>query len=668
VRRDDPIAVIRVLYLHPPSSPATRIATALDATARMAVHAATTADDARDAIDSSIDCVVNAFGPADGTGIELQRVVADRAPDLPQVLAPAAAADVDRLVDRIVAAVGTDASADTNASSLSPPPILDAVPGIGLLVASDGEIRQWNPRVATVWDGDASLRGTDVTAVVVPDARERLAEALATAVETGQRVVEAPVETPAGERIDHEWTLTRVGEGSLVVVGLDVSERAAFAAELQATESSLAALYETLSDRGLTFEDRLGRVLELGCDRLGIDYGFLTRIDGETQRIVDSRGTHPSLQPGEQCPLSQAYCRKTIRGEGLLGVHNAVATGWADDPAYDAFDLGCYLGGKVIVGGDLYGTLCFADTGARETAFSDVERTFVELLTRWVSYELEERAARETLQRQNERLSEFASIVSHDLRNPLNVAQGQLELARETGVMDHLTEAEDALGRMERLVTDLLELARQGSVIESAAEVGLGDVADDAWASVVTGDADLVVESDGNVTADRERLQQLLENLFRNAVEHGSTSPRSQAPDDSVEHGSTGNRPEAGDAVEHGSTSPRSQAPDDSVEHGSTGNRTESGDAVEHGSSDPLTVRVGVVDRGFYVEDTGPGIPADERDAVFDRGYSTNDGTGLGLTIVQAIAEAHGWSAAVVDGADGGARFEFSGVDCPVPA
>jgi signal transduction histidine kinase/PAS domain-containing protein len=614
VRKDDPIAVIRVLYLHPPSSSATRIATALDAAARMAVHTATTLDDARDALDSSIDCVVNAFGPADGTGIELQRVVADRAPDLPQVLAPAAA-DVDRLVDRIVAAVGTDA----NASSLSPT-ILDAVPGIGLLAGPDGEIRQWNPRAAAVWE-NASLRGVDVTAVVVPEACDRLAKALETAAEAGQRVVEAPVETPAGERIDHEWTLTRVGEGSLVVVGLDVSKRAAFAAELRATESSLAALYETLSDRELTFEDRLGRVLELGRDRLGVDYGFLTRIDGDTQRIVDSRGTHPSLQPGEQCPLSQAYCRKTIRGEGLLGVHNAVAAGWADDPAYDAFDLGCYLGGKVIVGGDLYGTLCFADTDARETAFSDVERPFVELLTRWVSYELEERAAREKLQRQNERLSEFASIVSHDLRNPLNVAQGQLELARETGVMDHLTEAEDALDRMERLVTDLLELARQGSVIESAAEVRLGDVADDAWTSVVTGDADLVVESDGHVTADRERLQQLLENLFRNSVEHGSTGTRAQP-----------------------------------------------GDAVEHGSSDPLTVRVGVVDRGFYVEDTGPGIPADERDAIFARGYSTNDGTGLGLTIVQAIAEAHGWSAAVVDGADGGARFEFSGVDCPVPA
>jgi signal transduction histidine kinase len=300
----------------------------------------------------------------------------------------------------------------------------------------------------------------------------------------------------------------------------------------------------------------------------------------------------------------------------------------------------------VIVGGDLYGTLCFAATDAREPAFSDVERPFVELLARWVSHELEERAAREKLQRQNERLSEFASIVRHDLRNPLNVAQGHLELVRETGVMDHLTEAEDALDRMERLVTDLLELMRQGSVIESAAEVRLGDVADGAWASVVTDDADLIVESDGYVTADRERLQQLLENLFWNSVEHGST----------------GNRPEAGDSVEHGSTDTREQ-PGDSEASETPRADGEAVDSADHGP-DPLTVRVGVVDRGVYVEGTGPGIPADERDAVFDRGYSTNDGTGLGLT----IAEAHGWSAAVVDGADGGARFEFSGVDCPVPA
>jgi signal transduction histidine kinase len=646
--------VIYALYLHPSSPPAGRVATALaDADPDVAVHTATTVDGAQETLRTApVDCVVDAFDPADERGSELVRAVVDVAPDLPHV--PAATTDgpaaVDALVDRIVAAAGT---ADTSASA-----ILDAVPGVAALVAPDGGIRRWNAAVTDAVDDDATVPGSDVTALVAPAARSRLSEALAMAAETGRHVVEAPVETPAGERIDHEWTITRIDDDAFAVVGLDVSERAAVAAELRATEASLAALYETLSDRDLTFEARLGRVLDVGCERLGVDYGFLTRITADTQRVVASTGTHPSLQPDEECPLSEAYCRKTIRNDGLLGVHDAIADGWEADPAYDAFGLGCYLGGKVLVDGDLYGTLCFAADEARGQTFTDVERAFVELLTRWVSYELEERAAREKLERQNDRLSEFASIVSHDLRNPLNVAKGNVDIARETSDSTHLDEAREALDRMDALVTDLLELAKQGSVMEDVDEVTLAAVAEDAWANVATEGAELVVEADGEVEADRDRLLQLLENLFRNSVEHGSTESRTESGD-SVEHSSTDNRRgSAGDSVEHGSTAPRSDARGDSVEHGTR----------DQPDATPLTVTAGVLPEGFYVADTGPGIPPDERDAVFERGHSTNDGTGLGLPIVQAIAEAHGWTVELGESDDGGVRFEFVGVDRPVRA
>jgi nitrogen-specific signal transduction histidine kinase len=600
-------SVIRALYLHPPSASATRVATALaDADPDVAVYPATTVDDARDRLRTvPVDCVVNAFDPADERGTKLVRAVVDVAPNLPHVPAPTAGDDgpaaVDALAERIVAATGP-AGAST---------ILDAVPGVAALVAPDGEIRRWNPALADAAGDDATVRGGDVTALVAPAARSRLSEALAAAAETGRHVVEAPVETPDGERTDHEWTVTRVADDSLAVVGLDISERAAVAAELRATEASLAALYETLSDRSLTFEARLQRVLDIGCERLGVDYGFLTRITADTQRVVASTGTHPALQSGEQCPLSEAYCRKTIRGDGLLGVHDALADGWGSDPAYDAFGLGCYLGGKVLVDGDLYGTLCFAADEARGATFTDAERAFVELLTRWASYELEERAAREKLERQNDRLSEFASIVSHDLRNPLNVAKGKIDIARETSDSAHLDEARTALDRIDALVTDLLELARQGSVIEDVDEVALAAVAEEAWANVATDGAELVVEADGPFEADRDRLLQLLENLFRNSVEHG-----------------TGDRPDAAS----------------------------------------LTVSVGILPEGFYVADTGAGVPPDERDAVFERGHSTNDGTGLGLSIVQAIAEAHGWTVDLRESDAGGARFEFAGVDRPVRA
>jgi signal transduction histidine kinase len=85
--------------------------------------------------------------------------------------------------------------------------------------------------------------------------------------------------------------------------------------------------------------------------------------------------------------------------------------------------------------------------------------------------------------------------------------------------------------------------------------------------------------------------------------------------------------------------------------------------AVEH-AGDDVTITVGTLDGGFYVDDDGPGIPEDERDRVFEAGYSTGEaGTGFGLSIVRDVVEAHGWDIRVVEGADGGARFEITGVE-----
>ena len=250
------------------------------------------------------------------------------------------------------------------------------------------------------------------------------------------------------------------------------------------------------------------------------------------------------------------------------------------------------------------------------------------------------REREETLRRQNERLDEFASIVSHDLRNPLSVAEGYVDLARETGDVDHLDRAADAVDRMDELVEDLLSLAREGRSVGETEPVSLAAVAREAWESVDTGTATLTVESDATLDANRTRLRELFENVFRNSVEHGSTSSRA-GPDDSVEHGSTSSRAGPDDSVEHGRDSP----------------------------DEPLSVRVGAGTfraddgspaDGFYVEDDGVGLPEEDLDRVFESGFTTDEsGTGLGLAISQRIAEAHGWTVAARAGADGGARFEF---------
>lgn len=209
---------------------------------------------------------------------------------------------------------------------------------------------------------------------------------------------------------------------------------------------------------------------------------------------------------------------------------------------------------------------------------------------------------RNELERQNERLEQFAGILSHDLRNPLTVAQGRVDYLQQHETNEHLAATSRALNRMEELIQDVLALARQGQPIVERNHITLSVVAQDAWAVVESDTATLSVESDGAFLADTTRLQQLLENLFRNAIEHSESN---------------------------------------------------------------VEIRVGTLNNGdgFFIADNGSGIPEEERERVLEPGYSTaNDGTGLGLAIVNEIVAAHDWLIHVISSREDGARFEITGI------
>ena len=206
-----------------------------------------------------------------------------------------------------------------------------------------------------------------------------------------------------------------------------------------------------------------------------------------------------------------------------------------------------------------------------------------------------------------DRLDEVASILSHDLTNPIAIARSWVEHAKETGETDRLDDAAAAIDRIEELTSSVEHYARTGQPIAEPDAVDLETVARDAWSVVETERADFEVEGTASLLADESRLWELLENVFRNAVVHGPPG---------------------------------------------------------------VTVRVGPLDGeggtggGFYVEDDGEGIPPDRRESVLEYGNSTeSERSGYGLGIVAGIVEAHGWEIAVGESAEGGARFEFAGVE-----
>lgn len=256
------------------------------------------------------------------------------------------------------------------------------------------------------------------------------------------------------------------------------------------------------------------------------------------------------------------------------------------------------------------------------------------------------------LELKNEQLERLASVVSHDLATPLATGESLLQLVRadlegtDPELEQLLDELETVHDRLREFSAALPELARESTDVESPIECDLETVAEAAWNVVDTYDLTLVVESTRTVRADPRRLQQAFENLFQNCVEHGSASSRSQV-DDGIERGSTSSQ--RGDATGNGVTTVRVGT----LEADDAPRATERPDTTS-----PLPDRV-----GFYVEDDGPGIPFERREYVLRFGVSTGSGSGYGLAIVRTIVEAHGWSLAVVDSSQGGARFEVLDVE-----
>ncbi|WP_058997031.1 PAS domain S-box protein [Haloarcula sp. CBA1127] len=302
---------------------------------------------------------------------------------------------------------------------------------------------------------------------------------------------------------------------------------------------------------------------------------------------------------GTICDVNQRFCAE-------LGYDESEVLGrsiWEFDLLFDAEDVQTQLSGFSVDERRKFEGLYERRDGSTMPVEVHLLRLSLDGDDRFlaISRDITERKEREQeLEQQNEQLEQFASVVSHDLRNPLTVARGQLELLREESDSEHIDAIDGAHQRMDTLIDDLLTLARDGASPASPVVVDLEPFVQTCWQNVDTKAASLRTDIARPIRADESRLRQLFENLVRNAIEHGG---------------------------------------------------------------DDVTVIVGELADGFYVADDGHGIPVADHGDVFDAGYSTAvEGTGFGLSIVKQVADAHGWTVRIESGTDGGARFEFTDV------
>jgi PAS domain S-box-containing protein len=588
---------VRVLHVDDDRDFAELTATVLeDEDDRLAVDVATDAAEGLERLDGDVDCVVSDYDMPGTNGIEFLEAVREDYPDLPFILftgkgSEEVASDAisSGVTDYLQKRTGTDnyallANRLRNAVERyrAEREVDETRERFRTLLADsgdyihvldfDGTIRYVTPSVERVLGYEqADVEGEVAVEVVHPADRE-------TVLKDFERIREDPEGASTIEvRVRHEdgsWRWVEVKSRNLLdnpavegIVGSarDVTERREREQALERQRQRFSALFENFPEPTFTYEyaEEGGEpIIRAVNDAFEETFGY-----DETEAV--GAPVDDLVVPPEKLDEARDIDRRVRKG---VFVDEVLRRQTGDGERYFNFR-----------------NIPIPDEGESEDGFA-------------VYIDIGDRKRREEeLRRQNERLEEFTRIVSHDLRNPLNVAQGQLAIGREEADNEHFEAVDRAHERMETLIEDLLTLAREGDPLGSVAPVDLATLCRGCWEYMGRDGASLTVETDLTVRADEARLRQLVENLLGNAVDHGGSEV--------------------------------------SISVGDLGDGT-----------------------GFFVADDGPGVPADRREQVFEASFSTAaDGIGLGLSIVREIADAHGWDVRVTDSDAGGARFEVRG-------
>ncbi|WP_435184829.1 PAS domain S-box protein [Halobellus sp. EA9] len=422
---------IRVLVVDPPAGDTLDIASQLAPAIEgdISIDTVSGLDPARERLASEhVDCVVCRHSPPAIDGVEVLAELREVRPEVPILLATdadaagtvsGAATDVVTLTDGRIngpVAVNRIRSIATQTRDRGKYERIFEAATDGIVVHdAAGTILEANDRFFRMLDYDPDREATLTYVDVLVDrggyAEAEARELIASASETGGHTAEWLVRSDddgGGQWVEVQHEPVEIGGAERVLAFVrDITARKEREAALRESRETLQRLNEITADPDLAFDEQVERLLELGRDRLGLDIAYLSRIDEATGEfeIVHAQADHELVRPGLKTELANTYCRFTVDSESPFGIANA-AEEIPDSPVYQDVGFECYLGDEIVVDGELYGTLCFADESPRTEPFSEAERTLIDIMAQWLRRGLEERRYRSDLERSQSQMEQ----------------------------------------------------------------------------------------------------------------------------------------------------------------------------------------------------------------------------------------------------------------------
>ncbi|MDX1612603.1 MAG: response regulator, partial [Candidatus Thermoplasmatota archaeon] len=312
-------------------------------------------------------------------------------------------ASLDMLTDRIHkhVALGRAKRAQPSNRAKIPPAIAVHDPETGERIgASRGYLRLVGEGRDPATGGATVAQGDGIDAYVREAIKDGVGSAIREFVWTHQR--------DDGEEIQTEASLERIriDDVDRVVVTLRPADGQ------NHREATIQAIYHIVADRSRTFEEKVEDLMTLGRTVLGTGFATLSRMRGDEYVFEHVQSPRGEIQPGDVVSLRETLCEQAVLNHKTLVVDSPLEAEALNREA--TLQLSCYVGAPVYVGEQVHGTFCFYDIETRKERFTDWEVTLVEMMSQWLSLEMERDQVRTELERENQRLDQLASMMSHD--------------------------------------------------------------------------------------------------------------------------------------------------------------------------------------------------------------------------------------------------------------
>lgn len=413
----------------------------------------------------------------------------------------------------------------------------------------------------------------------------------------------------------------------------EVTERRKAEAVIEQQVKNLALLNEisSLPDHDLSTKLQTGLVLSR--DLLQLDFGIISRINGDDFEVIAAVSPDNSISQNLHLELEKTYCSLTLKNDELLTIEQMSKSPYADHPCYRIWGLESYIGIPIHVHGNRFGTLSFSSKQASQRQFEEGDHEFVRLLAKWVEASIEHdlgveqlRHAKIAAEQASASKSQFLASMSHEIRTPMNGILGMLKLLEHSDLnqrqLDYTNKAQSATLALLGIINDILDFSKveAGKMELEISSFNLNDVIRDL-AVLLTPNLDgktvellfaLDPELPVNLMGDPLRLRQVLLNLSGNAMKF-----------------------------------------------------TEQGEVLVSLHAIASTEESTTIE--FSVQDTGIGIAPDKLNYIFE-GFSQAEasttrrfgGTGLGLAISKNLVQLMGSNLQVESEPGKGSRFYFS--------